>query len=106
MSDFTFTATAECDKCGAYLSSSDADCDHNGQPVEKHVFRRLGGGRESLTGVKCTVRYKWDALEEKVGDDWIAYQWLGTKSSVNRMMEYHDSVEELSHQQMAHERLK
>lgn len=27
MTDFTFTASAECRRCGNYLSSSDAECD-------------------------------------------------------------------------------
>jgi hypothetical protein len=96
MSDFSFTATAECDLCGRYLSSSDEDCDHGGHPVETHVFRRLFGGRDSMTGVESTVRHKWHKLEEKVGDDWIAYQYLGPRCSVTTMLNgTWDSVEDL-----------
>jgi len=86
MTDFSFSATAECDLCGAYLSASDEECDHDGWEVNKHVFRRLGEGRESMTGVRCTARYKWYKLEEKIGDDWIAYEYLGTKDHVNSML--------------------
>lgn len=96
MTDFDFSATANCDECGAYLSSSDEDCDHDGYPVNTHVFRRLGEGRESMEGVESTVRYKWDALEQRVGDRWIAYEWLGTKESVTNAIGTHwESVEEL-----------
>ena len=97
MADFTFTSTSECDFCGAYLSSSDEDCDHDGNPVETHVFRRMNSGRESLIGVECAIQYKWYALEEKVGDDWIAYQWLGTREFVESMVNsvMWDNVEEL-----------
>lgn len=100
MSDFSFSATAECDKCGAYLSSSDEDCDHGGRPVETHVFREIGGGRDSMIGVESTIRYKWQRLEERVGDDWIAYEWLGTKESVNNMLKSNawSSVSELPSQ--------
>lgn len=103
MGDFTFTSTAECDACGEYLSSSSDDCDHRGQPVETHVFRRLGEGRDSMAGVECTVRYKWNALEEKLGDEWIQYQWLGTREDVESMLSrgMWKSVGELPHQEMS-----
>ena len=86
MTDFTFSSTAECDLCGAYLSSSDEECDHDGKTVSKHIFRRLHEGRDSITGVECTYSQKWYKLEEKVGDDWIAYQYIGTKEQVNRWL--------------------
>jgi len=102
MTDFTFTSTAECDKCGAYLSASDEECDHDGQPVDVHVFRRINEGRESMIGVECAIRYKWHALEEKIGEDWIAYQWLGTRESVENMLNgYWDSVEDLPKRAMS-----
>jgi hypothetical protein len=97
MSDFSFSATAECNECGAYLSSSDEDCDHNGQPVSTHIFRRLGEGRDSMTGVQSTPMHKWYRLEEKLGDDWIAYEYLGPKDQVEAMLngDTWDSVKEL-----------
>lgn len=103
MSDFTFSSTAECDVCGAFLSSSDEECDHDAKSVDKHVFRKLGEGRDSLVGVKTTANYKWYALEEKVGEDWIAYQYLGPKGSVENMASgpVWDSIEDLPHQTMA-----
>lgn len=103
MGDFTFTSTAECELCGKFLSSSDEDCDHDGQIVETHLFRRIGGGRDSLVGVECTVRRKWHKLEEKVGDDWIAYEWLGPRSSVEAMVNgiMWDSIEDLPMMEMS-----
>lgn len=86
MSDFTFSATAECDVCGKYLSSSDEVCDHDGQEVDVRVFRRMNEGRDSIVGVKTTPSRKWNELKEKVGEDWIAYQYLGTKDHVNGML--------------------
>jgi hypothetical protein len=99
---FSFTATAKCDECGQLLGSSDENCDHDGAPVDKHLFRELGEGRESLVGVKTTNSYKWHKLAQKVGDYWIAYQYLGPKSSVNRMLQVSwDSVKELPQQEMS-----
>lgn len=97
MSNFSFTATARCDKCGTYLSSSDEECDHDSEPVDKRLFRRIGEGRDSLVGVLTTPRWKWYRLKEKVGDDWIAYEYLGTKDHVNSMLDgvMWDSVEDL-----------
>lgn len=97
MSDFTFTATARCDVCGQYLSSSNEDCDHNGVTAEKHVFRQMGNGRESLVGVRATPKWKWYQLEEIVGDDWIKYEYLGSKDTVNNLLNSStwDSVEDL-----------
>jgi hypothetical protein len=103
MTDFDLSASAECDICGAYLASSHEECDHNGQPVETHVFRRVGEGRESLVGVETVIRQKWNALEEAVGDDWIAYQWLGTQKTINTMLNgpSWESVEDLPSREMS-----
>lgn len=38
MPDFTFTATAECSRCGAYLSNSTDDCD-NCEDYERERYR-------------------------------------------------------------------
>lgn len=94
---FSFTATAQCDECGQLLGSSDEECDHDGWPVDKHVFRRIGGGRDSLIGVKSTALWKWYKLAEKVDEDWIAYEYLGTKDTVNSMLDgtFWDGVEDL-----------
>lgn len=85
MSDFTFTSTAECESCGAYLSSSSDDCDHDGRTATERVFRRLREGRESLVAVTATKDYKWHKLAENV-DEWIAYQYIGTWGEVNTML--------------------
>ena len=94
---FSFTATAQCDYCGQLLGSSDEECDHDGEPVDTRVFRRLGEGRESLVGVECTPRYKWYKLAEEIGEDWIAYEYLGTKDHVNSMLDgnFWDGVADL-----------
>ncbi len=79
---FSFTATARCDKCGEYLSSSDETCDHNDSTTATHVFRRLSEGRESVIKVESTAGWKWYALKEAVEDDWIAYQYIGEETAV------------------------
>jgi hypothetical protein len=86
MSEFSFSATAECEYCGAYLESSSADCDHNGVPAKKHVFRQISATNSSITGVVATPKYKWQKLQEKVGDDWIEYEYLGPKHTVNSLL--------------------
>lgn len=103
MSDFSFSATAECDKCGTYLSASDESCDHNGEPVQVHVFRRLHGDRDTITGIESTMSYKWSLLKEKIGDDWIAYQYIGTRESIHTMIRNMkwNSIKELPMQEMS-----
>lgn len=93
---FSFTATAQCDSCGQLLGSSDEDCEHNGHSVSTHTFRKLGEGRESLVGVVATAGWKWYKLKESVGDDWIAYQYLGTKGHINALIESGEDVREMS----------
>lgn len=83
MSDFTFTSTAECELCGAHMSSSNAECDHGGNRVENHLFRRLNS--TDTISVKSTGLYKWEKLSENV-DEWIAYQYLGPRESVESML--------------------
>ena len=84
---FSFTATAQCDYCGQLLSSSDEECDHDGQKVGTYVFRRIGEGRESLVGVEATPQWKWYNLAEKIGEDWIAYEYLGARDQVDSMLD-------------------
>jgi hypothetical protein len=95
MTDFSFKAP-ECEYCGKHLSSSNTMCKHDGKDVSKHVFRKIGQGRESMTGVKSTKDNKWKKLSEKV-DNWIAYEYLGPKSVVETNLSgcFWNSVEEL-----------
>lgn len=103
MSGFSFTATAECDKCGQLLGSSTEECDHDGKPVSKHIFRYLTRGRDSLVGVQATNDHKWHKLEEKTGDEWIGYHYLGTKEHVNSMLQgsVWDGVSDLPYLQLS-----
>jgi hypothetical protein len=102
---FSFTATAQCDLCGQLLSSSDEECDHEGRNVDAHVFRRLGEGRESLVGVRAVPTWKWHKLAEDVGEDWIAYEYLGRKRNVNMMLEkgFWLSVEDIPNISMSYQ---
>lgn len=102
MSDFSFSATARCSECGAYLSSSSEECDHNGSEVNTHVFREIGQGRDSLVGVESTIRYKWYKLEDTVGEEWKKYEWLGTRDDVNNLLgDKWSTIEELPKRAMA-----
>lgn len=89
---FSITATAKCDYCGGMLSSSDSDCDHNDNPVSDHIFRRLKEGGDSLICMEATRDWMWFDLKESVGEDWIAYQYLGTREQVERMYEDAENV--------------
>lgn len=56
-----------------------------------------------MVGVETTAQHKWQKLSEKVGDDWIAYQYLGTREEVTSMLESHlwDGVGDLPMRSMA-----
>lgn len=88
MSNFTFVTGEECDVCGH---------DHKEWDEDIHVFRKLGGGRDDLIGVRSIAHHKWYDLYEKVGDDWKLYQYVGTKEHVNSMLTSGawDSVDDL-----------
>lgn len=103
MGDFSFSATAECDICGAYLSASDEECDHGGEDIQTFVFRRLNGGRESMVGVESVATRKWHVLADKVDDNWIAYEYIGTREQVERRLSIGlwDSVSDLPKVSMA-----
>lgn len=106
MSDFSFTATAECDYCGAMLSSSDEDCDScSEEDVYQQVFRRIsskGDEPDTLT-VMSTHQYKWYKLEQEVGDDWIGYEWLGPRECVQNMIGLHmwETIEDIPKRAMS-----
>lgn len=103
MSDFSFTATAQCDVCGNYLDSSDADCDHDGAEVHQQFFRRIGEGQPHTIAIEATTQWKWYALARELGEDWIAYEWLGPRSQVNAMLDgvAWDDVEDLPSRAMS-----
>lgn len=113
MSDFSFTATAQCELCGNYLESSDADCDHDGQKVQQQFFRRITSGNSSegqsasekphTVAIEATNRWKWYALARELGDDWIAYEWLGPRSQVESMLKgsMWDDVDDLPNRTMS-----
>lgn len=89
MGDFTLSETGDFDE----------------EEPDTYVFRRLEHGRDSLKGVECVGSEVWSNLEEKVGDDWIAYQFLGTRDRVDDMLDSRwDSIEEIPRLAMAHER--
>lgn len=88
MSDFKLSETGEFEK-----------------ERDTYVFRRLEHGRDSMKGVECKSTEVWSSLEEKVGDDWIAYQFLGTRDRVENMLDGQwDSIADIPRLAMAHER--
>ena len=98
---FSFTATAQCDLCGEYLSSSDEECDHNGDEPVEYMFRRITG--EKVVSVEACGGWHWYALKDMVGDDWIAYEWLGEKSHAKKMVKgvMWDDIHDIPHIQMS-----
>lgn len=97
---FEFSATAQCDLCGAYLDSSDEMCEHDGGQIRQHVFRRLSS--DNLFIVRASDDHKWQKVADTKGEEWYAWVYLGTKPHVARQRGTH-SVEDLSHISMAHE---
>ncbi len=92
---FSFTSTAQCEQCGQLLGSSEEECDHNGEQVYQFVFRRLR--EENAEIIESTPSWRWHKLAQRVGEDWIAYQYLGQKGDVESMLEQsaHPSFTEL-----------
>lgn len=106
MADFNFTATAQCDYCGELLSSSDEDCDNCSQKmVDQHVFRRISSDEDApdIIMVEATRRYKWYKLEQELGDDWIGYEWLGPRWSVQNKVasEFWGSIQDIPRRTMS-----
>lgn len=103
MSDFNFTATAECDYCGNLLSSSEESCGECSDDVNQHIFRRIGtSSKEPQTiMVEATMDYKWQKLKRELGEDWIAYEWLGPRPSVQTMVgtRMWDSIQDIPERQ-------
>lgn len=103
MGDFSFSATAQCDYCGNLLSSSTEDCEEcSDDNIYQQFFRRLAGEEKHIV-VEATHGYKWYKLEEQVGEDWIAYEWLGPRESVQNMVggATWESVEDLPKRSMS-----
>lgn len=68
MSDFTFTSTAQCDRCGNYLSSSDEDCDEcNEADLSRYHFEHIAEDRIETTWSINPIR-AWHDLRKKVDD--------------------------------------
>ena len=96
---FDLSATAQCDFCGKYLSSNDAECkEHSQEDVSMHVFRRF---RTSLTvRVLATRQYKWQKLADSIGEDWIAWQYLGDRSYFLSQLQQH-TISDIPRQAMS-----
>lgn len=106
MSDFSFTSTAECTYCGNMLGSSDEDCDEcSPADREQQVFRRITSTEDSpdTIMVEAVGQHRWHRLQSEVGDDWIAYEWLGPRPSVQRMVGTYmwDSIQDIPKRQMS-----
>lgn len=68
MSDFSFVGTAECDRCGAILSSSDADCDLcSPEDLSRYHFEHMTMDETEVTWSVNPVR-AWHDLMQKVDD--------------------------------------
>lgn len=98
---FSFSATAQCDLCGEYLSASDEECDHGGKIVAEQMFRSMI--EDTIISVKACRGWQWQSLEERVGDEWIGYVWLGSKDHVKNMTSgpVWNSVEEIPYRAMS-----
>lgn len=66
MSDFSFTATAECDRCGNLLSSSTEDCDKcSPEDLSRYHFEHMLDDAV-VTVWSVTPERAWHDLMEKV----------------------------------------
>ena len=78
MGNFSFTATAECDRCGAYLSSSDEECaECSEDALERYHFERIGSGEIQTVWAINPIR-AWYELHEQDVDDLIPWRQVET----------------------------
>ena len=69
MPEFTFTASAECRRCGKYLSSSTEDCDNcDSYEEQRWHFIHLSEDRTEVVWAINPVR-AWKTLGDIVGRD-------------------------------------
>lgn len=69
MPEFTFTATAECDRCGKYLSNSDDHCENcENYDRTRHRFIHLSEDRVMTVWAINSIR-AWKVLGDIVGRD-------------------------------------
>lgn len=70
MPDFSFTASAECDRCGKYLSSSDADCENCADyESTRYHFVALGDEDDVELVWAITPIRAWAKLHERKDGD-------------------------------------
>lgn len=52
------------------------------------MFRRITSEEDkpAVITVEATGNHKWYKLESEMSDDWIAYEWLGPRWSVQNMV--------------------
>lgn len=91
MTDFTFTATAECGDCGKHLASSDADCGNcDGYEKREYHFHHLSSDYQVTVRAITPVR-AWAELREKVGASpdeilpWRCYESGATSMHMKQM---------------------
>lgn len=106
MGDFSFSSTAQCDYCGNMLSASDEDCDEC-SPADRsqQMFRRITSDDDApdTIVVEATPKHKWYKLQAELGEDWIAYEWLGPRPSVQKMVGTYawDTIHDIPKRQMS-----
>jgi len=76
MSNFSFTATAQCDRCGNYLSSSDEECDEClGMPlISYHFVDITGNSSEKIVIDAVNSRQAWQKLSDRDHDSPLVWK--------------------------------
>ena len=65
MSNFTFSATAQCDRCGNYLSSSTEECDEcSEEDLSRYHFEHISTGEIETVWSINPIRAWHDVLEK------------------------------------------
>jgi len=101
MSNFTFSAPGSCQYCGTLLGHGE-DCDNcSKEQREQHFFRGIGSTEPETLTIESTMDFRWYKLANEIGQDWIKYEWLGTRDDVNGMIgiEMWDDIREIPRRQ-------
>ncbi|AGM11454.1 hypothetical protein M199_gp212 [Halogranum tailed virus 1] len=106
MAGFSFTALAECEMCGAPLSSSDEDCENCAEAEDVLlVFRKLNTHETKTLAVSMMAdrTFIWEKFAKSLdGEDPLPWVILGLSDTVEGLLEgvMFDDITDLKHNGM------
>jgi len=72
---FTFVEPERCARCGSYKKD---ECDHTHE--NDYLFRHVVD--KEIVEINAVGEHRWQVLKDCVGEEWLLYEYIGTKESV------------------------